>query len=111
MHLSKVYKDYLFTGEEETVEVDKALKTPQKLIIYTHYQRLIRKGYDPEIQEALFEEIVKSRSVFWQNKMYLGLIQYLNSFTQKEPFLIALLEDYLIEVDTNLLSKINNYIC
>ena len=42
--------------------------------------------------------------------MYLGLIQYLNSFTQKESFLIALLEDYLTEVDTNLLTKMNNYI-
>jgi len=42
--------------------------------------------------------------------MYLGLIQFLNSSTQKEPFLIALLEDYLIEVDTNLLTKMNNYI-
>jgi tetratricopeptide (TPR) repeat protein len=110
LHLSRVYRDYLSTGEEEIVEVDKALQTPQRLLIYTHYQRLIRKGYDPKIHEALFEEIVKSKSIFWQNEMYLGLIQYLNSFTQKEPFLIALLEDYLIEVDTNLLTKMNNYI-
>ena len=42
--------------------------------------------------------------------MYLGLIQYLNSFLQKQPFLITLLEDYLIEVDTNLLTKMNSYI-
>jgi len=110
LHLSRVYRDYLSTGEEEIVEVDKALQTPQRLLIYTHYQRLIRKGYDPKIHEALFEEIVKSKSIFWQNEMYLGLIQYLNSFTQKEPFLIALLEDYLIKVDTNLLTKMNNYI-
>ena len=64
LHLSKVYKDYLFTGEEEKVEVDKALQTPQRLLIYTHYQRLTRKGYDPKIHEALLEEIVKSKSIF-----------------------------------------------
>ena len=108
--LSKVYRSYLLTGEEEKVEVDKALQTPQRLFIYTHYQRLTRKGYDPKIHEALLEEIVKSKSIFLQNEMYLSLIQYLNSFTQKEPFLIALLKDYLTQVDTNLLTKVNNYI-
>ena len=68
--LSKVYRSYLLTGEEEKVEVDKALQTPQRLLIYTHYQRLTRKGYDPKIHEALLEEIVKSKSIFLQNEMY-----------------------------------------
>ena len=110
-YLSRVYRDYLYSGAiERKINLKKVTASPYRLLLFTHYQNVTRGGYEPKIHTALLDEISKSKDLKWRNRMHLALIQHLRPYIQKEPFLIELLEEYISKVEVKWLSKTNHFL-
>ena len=54
-------------------------------------------------------KFLKTDNAVLKNELLLVLIEYLKAYAQKEPHLIALIQEYLTKLDLSFLDETNRY--
>lgn len=86
-----------FGIKNEKINLQEVIKTPESLLLYTHYLTISGIRYEPDLHQALLEAFNKN-SPLLDKEIGLALCNYLSYFSPRQSIVIPDVEKYLYSI-------------
>lgn len=91
--------NYIDYGKKnDKINLQEVIKTPESLLLYTHYLTISGIRYEPVLHQALLVELNKNSALI-NKELGLTLCNYLSYFSPRQAILIPDIEKYLYSID------------